>query len=203
MEQAKKKILIYGGAFSPPHLGHASAVSLALRSFPCDEIWVMPSADRRDKKITAGAEDRKRMLEIMIHELFPRPATPVTVSTLEIDRPKPTTTYETLMELNGQFPGSEFYFLIGADVVGDIESKWFNGKEIYRLANFVVMDCRGVPVPSGLPDNFIHLPGRKGLTGDISSTMIRNMLGERKNPDHCLTPGVAAYIREMKLYQPK
>ncbi|MDP1719354.1 MAG: nicotinate (nicotinamide) nucleotide adenylyltransferase [bacterium] len=203
MEQIKKKILIYGGAFSPPHLGHASAIGLALRSFHCDEIWIMPSADRRDKKITADSANRKQMLEIMIRELFPQPPVPLIISSRELDRPRMTTTYETLMELEEKFPDTEFYFLIGADVLVDIESKWFNGKEIYRLANFVVMDCRGIAVPSDLPANFIYLRNREASTSGLSSTTIRNLLLEHKNLDACLTPGVAAYIRQQKLYQPR
>lgn len=203
MEKVNNKILIYGGSFSPPHLGHASAIELALRSFPCDEIWVMPSADRRDKKITADAIHRKKMLEIMVHELFPRPTVPLIVSSREITRPKLTTTYETLTELNEQFPVASFYFLIGTDVVGDIESRWYNGKEIYRIANFVVMDCRGIEAPANLPANFIYLRNRDAATSGISSTAIRDLLSEQKDAGVYLTPGVAEYIKTNRLYQPK
>ena len=75
-----KKIALYGGAFSPPHLGHASVIEAILRLFPCDEIWVMPSADRHDKIVSASGEHRIKMLELMITELFPEYILPILLS---------------------------------------------------------------------------------------------------------------------------
>ena len=64
-----KKIVIYGGAFNPPHIGHAIAIENVLRLFPCDEIWVMPTADRHDKKIKVDGVHRVQMLNLMVQEI--------------------------------------------------------------------------------------------------------------------------------------
>ena len=80
VQASSPRVALYGGAFSPPHLGHASLIEAILRLFPCDEIWVMPSADRHDKKISAPGKSRIEMLEILIQELFPNSKIPILIS---------------------------------------------------------------------------------------------------------------------------
>ncbi len=36
-----KKILFYPITFNPPHLGHASAVKVAVSKINFDEVWIM------------------------------------------------------------------------------------------------------------------------------------------------------------------
>ncbi|MEK7191899.1 MAG: nicotinate-nucleotide adenylyltransferase [Patescibacteria group bacterium] len=195
-----KKIVIYGGAFSPPHIGHASSVEIVTRLFPCDEIWIMPSADRHDKKITASASHRLKMLKILIKEFFPNPKIPVKLSTLEIDRPKLTTTYETKLELEKKYPGAEFWFLIGSDLLLDIENKWVNGKDLYQSANFLAIKKSDAPLPDILPPKF-RLLEKEVFWIDISSTFIRNLLGKGYSGLPYISPGVAEYVRKNGLYQ--
>ncbi|MBI3633436.1 MAG: adenylyltransferase/cytidyltransferase family protein [Candidatus Vogelbacteria bacterium] len=98
-KKAEKKVVIYGGAFNPPHIGHAAAIENIIRLFPCDEVWVMPSADRHDKAISVNGEHRLKMLQIMIDKVFPDSEIPIIVSDMEIKRGVSTTTYET-QEIN-------------------------------------------------------------------------------------------------------
>src|SRR3989344_3593256 len=95
----RKKIVIYGGSFNPPHIGHAIAIEAVLRNFKCDEIWVMPSAERKDKHIGTPGKHRIKMLEMLIGEYFRTSKIPVKISDLEIKRPGLTTTYDTKTEL--------------------------------------------------------------------------------------------------------
>ncbi len=74
LENTKRKVVVYGGAFSPPHIGHAIAIESMMRLFPCDEIWMMPTSDRFDKKMSAPAENRVAMLELWIKEYFDNPS---------------------------------------------------------------------------------------------------------------------------------
>ncbi len=202
MEQTKKKILIYGGSFSPPHVGHASSVETVARLFPCDEIWIMPSADRRDKAITASAEHRLVMLQIMISELLSGVKVPIRLSRMEVDRPKLTTTYDTMRELAKDYPDHEFNFLVGPDVLAEIRDKWMNGQEVYRLAHWVVIARPNVRLPVGLPQNFTYIDQADSWIS-ISSTAIRDLIARGAKTAPYTGAGVAGYIEANGLYQPK
>lgn len=101
-------------------IGHASVIEAVLRLFPCDEIWVMPSADRHDKVISAPAEHRIKMLKIMTEDYFSDSKIPIKISRLEVDRNKPTTTFDTMNELKSKYPDFEFHFVVDLDQLGQI-----------------------------------------------------------------------------------
>ena len=194
-----KKIALFGGAFSPPHLGHASVIEAILASFPCDEIWIMPSADRHDKKISAAGEQRKEMLEIMISDLFANPEVPIVVSDLELKRNKPTTTYETKLELEEKYTDCRFYFVLSSENLGDIEKKWINGEKLYKEMNFVAIKNPNIPLPEKLPDHITILENAARL--DISSTLVRDLIKNGFSGLPYLTKGVAEYIAKNHLYK--
>jgi nicotinic acid mononucleotide adenylyltransferase len=58
----KRKILLFGGSFSPPTLAHEAIIAACLDMKDFDEVWVMPSGDRADKVIAIQDEDRLKML---------------------------------------------------------------------------------------------------------------------------------------------
>ena len=194
------KIVIFGGAFNPPHVGHAIAVENVLRLFSCDEIWIMPTADRHDKKIPTSGKDRIAMLDVMVKELFPYTKIPIKTSAMELERPGLTTTYETKQELEKLYPGSEFYFLVGSDILGDIETKWQNGKELFNSAKFLAIQKASIPLPENPPKHVILLD-KQAIRDDISSTFVRGLLSQGHSGIPYLSRGVADYIRQAKLYR--
>ena len=195
-----KKVVVYGGAFSPPHLGHAAIIENVLRYFPCNEIWVMPSADRYDKKITASADHRLQMLAIIIQELFPNPIVPIKISSLEIEQKNPATTYRTKLLLEKLYPENQFYFLVGSDIFPDIEKSWTDGKELFATANFLVVKRPGF----NLPETVLNVHVLKSANSlNISSTTIRNLIQNGHTTLPHLSQGVALYIKEKNLYNSK
>lgn len=195
-----KKIVIFGGAFNPPHIGHGLMIENTIRLFECDGIWVMPSADRLDKKIEVNAEHRFKMAKIMIKETFPKPAIPIFISDLEIKRKRPTTTYDTIMELDKKYPKHKFCFLIGSDSLNDIKSKWVKGKILWRKLNFVVTPRINFKIPQNLPPHCEILTDKiNGL--DISSTFLRGIINQGYSGMPYITKGVAEYILKHKLYK--
>ncbi len=61
-----KKILFYPGTFNPPHLGHASAVLVALKNVAFDEVWILPSGKRVDREILTSVEDRRNLSTLFV-----------------------------------------------------------------------------------------------------------------------------------------
>ena len=196
-----KKILIYGGSFSPPHVGHAITIETALRNFPCDELWLLPSPDRYDKKMTATAEERCQMLELIIQEAFNDSRIPITISQFELENGEFHSTYATYQKLQRSYPAYDFGFLFGTDVIADLMTHWRDGAKLATEAEIVAYPvARGNPLPDKLPAHF-NLLDQAVVTTTISSTFIRNLLatGHSGLPNH--TPAVAQYIREHSLYK--
>ena len=195
----KRKIVIYGGSFNPPHIGHATNVETILRLFKCDEIWVMPSANRTDKLNLAPSEHRFRMLKIMANELFPKSRLPIKISRMEIKRPKLTETLETYRELIREYPDAYFYFLLGSDLLSDIEEKWVNGKEIYNTLHFLIILKPGTPLPHKLPKHLTTLRNEL-IWPTLSSTLVRGLIKKGHTPLPYVTRKVADYIKKHRLY---
>lgn len=196
-----KKIVIYGGAFNPPHVGHAAAIENVIRLFSCDEIWVMPSADRHDKAMSVIGDDRLAMLQMMVDEVFPSSGVPIIVSDFEVRSLGLTTTLETKERLEKLYPTYDFYFQVGTDIVGDIKDKWFKGHELYESAKFVVLRRSDGPLPKDLPKKSVLLIDKQVPVIDVSSTFIRRLLARGYSGMPYITRSVAEYIKENKLYK--
>lgn len=192
-----KRVAIYGGSFSPPHLGHASVIEALLRLFPCDEIWVMPSADRHDKTITASGEHRINMLQLMIHELFPDPK--IKISDFELKLGRQTVTYETLKLLKEGHPGYEFHFALSSENLNMIRDGWKYGKEIWAEASFVATKNPFESLPKTLPPHITILDDIAWLK--LSSTFVRKLIGQGYSGTPYITKGVSGYIKENNLYK--
>jgi nicotinate-nucleotide adenylyltransferase len=197
-----KKIAVFGGSFNPPHLGHAAAIQTLERAGAYDEIWVMPSGDRHDKQFTVSGVHRLEMVRIMCEELFTKSAAPVKISSLELERPSLTTTYETMQALEKLYPSDEFYFVVGSDVVGNIKDKWVNGEQLYVSARFILIDrLLRAPDASAIPPHTTVLFNvAPDAVRSISSTAIRMAIQEKSEWAPLVTPGVAEYIQRHRLY---
>ena len=160
----------------------------------------MPSADRRDKNISVSGEHRLKMVQLLFQEMFPNPKIPIQFSRMELDRPVPTTTFDTYQELKIQYPNKEFYFLIGGDIVGDIETKWDHGQDLVRLVNFLVFNRLGYDYPANLSANFLCLD-KKVRGPDISSTFIRDLITKGQSTLPYTAATVAKYIGKLGLYK--
>jgi nicotinate-nucleotide adenylyltransferase len=197
-----KKIAVYGGSFSPPHIGHASVIEAVVRLFPCDELWVMPSADRADKLMSAGNEHRFQMTERMVRELFEQSRIPVIVSRYELDRPKHTLTYDTLKELEAKHPDCEFHFIISSELLHDMTRTWEKGLELFEEGRFAIVQRPGTMMSDRLPPHSEVIDNAFAWI-DVSSTFIRKLISSGLTGTPYLTPQVAAYIREQKLFKDK
>ena len=195
-----KKIVIYGGSFNPPHVGHAIAIEAVLRNFKCDEIWMMPSSERLDKHIGISGKHRVSMLKIMLREYFLHPKIKIQISDLELKRLKLTTTYDTLNELKKLYPRDKFYFLIGSELLWDIRYDWVKGNELWNNANFLAIRKPETKVPDKLPPN-IKLVDKDIVWVNISSTIIRNFIKKGYSGIPYLLPKIASYIKKNGLFK--
>jgi nicotinate-nucleotide adenylyltransferase len=194
----RKRLGIMGGTFDPIHHGHLVAASEVQHWFDLDEVVFVPTGQpwqKSDKEVTA-AEDRY-LMTVIATASNPR----FSVSRVDIDRPGPTYTIDTLRDLRSiRGDDWDFYFITGADALQQILS-WRDHDEVFDLAHFVGCTRPGhVLSAEGLPEDRVTLVEVPALA--ISSTECR----ERANigePIWYLVPdGIVQYITKKRLYAP-
>lgn len=127
------RLLIYGGTFNPPHLGHADALSCAAEALGADRSLVVPAGIPPHKALAEGsptAEERLRLCELA----FPD----ADVTPMELRREGKSYTVDTLREISRENPGAELYFLVGTDMLLYME-QWHEFREIFSLCTLAAL----------------------------------------------------------------
>ena len=191
-----RQIGVMGGTFDPIHHGHLVAASEVAHIFALDEVIFVPTGQpyQKDSRQVSPAEDRY-LMTVIATASNPR----FTVSRVDIDRPGPTYTIDTLHELRAaNKPQDELYFITGADALAEILT-WHDVDELFTLAHFVGCTRPGHRLSgAGLPDDKVSLVEIPALA--ISSTECRART-EAGEPVWYLVPdGVVQYIAKRKLY---
>jgi nicotinate-nucleotide adenylyltransferase len=192
-----------GGTFDPIHHGHLVAASEVADKFDLDEVVFVPTGQpwqKRDHFVTA-AEDRY-LMTVIATAANPR----FSVSRVDIDRGGPTYTKDTLRDLAALNPGTELYFITGADALASILS-WQNWEDMFSLARFVGVSRPGYELDGQhiaaamkeLPPEALSLIEVPALA--ISSTDCRRR-AEHGRPIWYLVPdGVVQYVSKRNLYR--
>jgi nicotinate-nucleotide adenylyltransferase len=190
----RPRIGVMGGTFDPIHHGHLAAASEVQRSFDLDEVIFVPTGQPYQKSGVSQAEHRYLMTAIATAS-NPR----FTVSRVDIDRPGPTYTIDTLRDLRKQRPEADLFFISGADAVAQILD-WKDQDELWELAHFVAVSRPGHALSiRGLPEQGVSSLEVPALA--ISSTDCRARVG-RDFPVWYLVPdGVVQYISKHHLYR--
>jgi nicotinate-nucleotide adenylyltransferase len=190
----RPRIGVMGGTFDPIHHGHLAAASEVQRSFDLDEVVFVPTGEPYMKSAVSQAEHRYLMTAIATAS-NPR----FTVSRVDIDRPGPTYTIDTLRDLRKQRPDADLFFISGADAVAQILD-WKDNEELWSLAHFVAVSRPGHALSiRGLPEQGVSSLEVPALA--ISSTDCRARV-DRGFPVWYLVPdGVVQYISKHHLYR--
>nr|MBA3620023.1 nicotinate-nucleotide adenylyltransferase [Acidothermales bacterium] len=142
----------------------------------------------------ADAEDRY-LMAVVATASNPR----FSVSRIDVDRPGPTYTIDTLRDLRAQRGDADFHFITGADALAAMLS-WRNAHDLFELAHFVGVTRPGHHLADpGFPAGGVSLVEIPALT--ISSTDCRDRV-RRGLPVWYLVPdGVVQYISKRRLYR--
>jgi nicotinate-nucleotide adenylyltransferase len=187
-----------GGTFDPVHHGHLSAAQEVAALFHLDEVVFVPTGQpwqKADRRV-AAAEDRY-LMTVVATASNPR----FSVSRIDVDRPGPTYTVDTLRDLRAERgDDAELFFITGADALAQILG-WHDAAELFELAHFVGVSRPGYgPVDlDRFPDGAVTLVEVPALA--ISSSDCRERIG-RGHPVWYLVPdGVVQYIDKRGLYR--
>jgi nicotinate-nucleotide adenylyltransferase len=195
-----RRIGVMGGTFDPIHHGHLVAASEVAYNFDLDEVVFVPTGQpyqkqqQRERREVSPAEDRY-LMTVIATASNPR----FSVSRVDIDRPGPTYTIDTLKDLRAKAePQDELFFITGADALAEILT-WHDADELFSLAHFVGCTRPGHQLSGeGLPEEKVSLVEIPALA--ISSTECRARVQDGEPVWYLVPDGVVQYIAKRGLY---
>ena len=190
-----------GGTFDPIHHGHLVAASEVQAWFDLDEVVFVPTGDpwqkseRPDGPVSPA--EHRYLMTVIATAANPR----FNVSRVDIDREGPTYTIDTLRDLQARLPGTELYFITGADALTEIFT-WREPQELFALATFVGCTRPGYDMDAatlaGIPTDRVTIVEIPALAISSSDVRQRKRRGE---PVWYLVPdGVVQYVAKHDLY---
>jgi nicotinate-nucleotide adenylyltransferase len=195
MSNERRRIGVMGGTFDPVHNGHLVAASEVAHRFALQEVIFVPTGEpyQKENRRVSPPEDRY-LMTVIATASNPR----FSVSRVDIDRPGPTYTIDTLKDLHKGDPDADLYFITGADALAKMMT-WHDADELFSLAHFVGCTRPGHRLTgAGLPDGKVSLVEIPALAISSSECRARVAAGE---PVWYLVPdGVVQYIAKRGLY---
>lgn len=187
-----KKVGILGGTFNPPHIGHLIIANEVLDALELDEVRFMPNhvPPHKEKSEEVTDLDRLSMLKHAVagHSCF-------YIEDIEIERKGTSYTYDTIKQLKELEPDSEFYFIIGADMIEYLPN-WHRIDELVGMVHFVGVKRPGYNEETEYPITMVQVPQMF-----ISSSLIRRKLRTGKTVKYLLADSVVEYIKGNGLYE--
>jgi nicotinate-nucleotide adenylyltransferase len=197
------KIGVMGGTFDPIHIGHFKVAEEVTARLNLSEIIFVPAGQpwlKADSPVSP-AEHRVEMVRLA---LAGKPS--FKLSTMEIDRPGPTYTVDTIDELKRQLGSEdELFFILGWDDLNQLP-QWHDPSRLIKLCRLVAVPRVDYPSPDlesldavipGLSQRVILLDSPRI---DINASEIRRWVGQGLSIHHLVPESVERYIKQHKLY---
>lgn len=185
------KVALFGTSADPPTIAHQEIISWLTLQFDCVAVW---AADNPFKTHGASLEQRSQMLELSIAEIDSAIGKHAHVYR-ELSSQR---TLETVITARSIWRDSEFMLTIGADLITQLPD-WYRVNELLAQVKLLIVPRTGNQIATKdlqiLTDLGAKIEISSLSTPPISSTAIRtshSIVG--------LTPRVAAYIQQHKLY---
>jgi len=220
------RIGLFGGTFNPIHRGHLWAASEVIKRFNLDRIFLIPAAlpPHKTPGPVAKADDRLEMINLAIADLAG-----LTVSDVELNRPGPSYTIDTIRHFKHTLAkDAQIYLIMGLDAFLELHT-WKSHQDLLEQIAFIVMARPAEDYPdarqgwrileaylkSTLSADYqfdseqvcYRLEGKQPVhicdiqAMDISSTKIREKVKRKQSIENLVTPEVADYIRLKGLYK--
>lgn len=190
---------VLGGSFDPVHNGHLNLADSILKIKKLAGVLFIPAFRHPLKKPAASAAYnlRVKMLNLALagHKNL-------RLCEIEKDNDLSGYTFDLLPALKKRFPKAQFHFIIGSDLVPQL-NKWYRANELLKECSFLVgarpgTKLQDIKKPAGAKMEFVEI---KEL--DISASNIRGRIkngADKTDLSQLVTAEVAKYIFEMDLY---
>ena len=199
-----RHIGLFGGTFSPIHLGHINLALELKEKKALDEVWFIPShlSPFRMRETLQSSDHRLKMIELAIE-----PIPDFKICLEELNRPPPSYTIDTVKALIPAHPDCIFSLLCSQDTLLRFP-EWKEPLELIRLVPLWIGSRNYAELIKHLPSweisDEISAAIRKGVVLtrqlEISSTDIRDRLKKKLYCGHLLPSKVLDYIYAHHLY---
>ena len=198
------RIGIYGGTFSPVHIGHVQAAKAFMEQMWLDVLFIIPTGVTPHKEMDNGASDADRL---QMCKLAFEGIDGVIVSDVEMIRGGKSYTVDTLrmFSVNSE---DRLFLLCGTDMMLTLDT-WREPEEIFRLCYpvYIRRECDS-SLDKKIIDKIAQYKQKYGrnvvkLTVepiDISSSEIREGIKNGEDISGVLPCSVYEYIKEKGLY---
>lgn len=197
-----QKIAIFGGSFNPIHNGHINLCMQCQTQMGFDKILLIPTniPPHKTSKELASNNDRLTMLRLAVSNdpLFE-------ISDIEFRLSGVSYTYNTILALEKEYKNSEFYLIIGSDML-EMFHKWYCYRELLEKVTLVVgarkknefLTLQKIKEEAFSSSEKIQILNISVV--DVSSTQLRQAIKNGDNPKDYLNQQVYDYIKAKNLY---
>lgn len=198
-----QRIGILGGTFDPPHIGHLILAEYTREALPLDHVLFVPVGAHpiKGNEVRNSVDHRLNMLKIAI-EGNPD----FSISTVDIDRPGPHYSADTVQIIQSQYPEAQLYFVMGGDNLRDLPN-WARAEDLYHSCRLAVMKRADEDIsPDMHADIFPDLESRVDIVDApllgiwLSSTHVVERLNYGQSVRYLVPDRVLAYIKEHDVY---
>jgi nicotinate-nucleotide adenylyltransferase len=189
--------------FNPPHLAHLQLAHAALEQCHLERVLLVPARLAPHKPSgegDPGAEHRSSMCR-----LASCGDERIETSELELERPGPSYTVDTLRFIHAADPDVELMLILGADIAQTLP-QWREPREILALCDLAVAERD--EVHRGAVERAIHGVERHAhieflamAPVGVSSSIVRSRVAAGEPIEGLVGSAVAGYIEEHGLYR--
>ena len=191
------KIGLYFGTFNPIHVGHLIIANHLAENSDLDQVWmvVTPHNPHKEKNTLLNDYNRLHLVNLATED-YPK----IKSSDIEFKLTQPNYTVTTLAHLKDKFPQHDFSLIMGEDNLKSLH-KWKNYD--YILENHDIFVYPRISNEEGNLEikNHPRIHKIDAPIVEISSTLIREGIKNKKNIRPLLPEKVWKYVDDNNLYK--
>ncbi|TGL57505.1 nicotinate-nicotinamide nucleotide adenylyltransferase [Leptospira ognonensis] len=169
-------IIVYGGSFDPPHLGHFNIVKQLRETFPSAfKIFIFPnriSPFKEEKSLSS--QEILKLCQLTFQELLNEQ---IEIRNSELLRPTASYTFNTVEVLKDEYPEESIHLCIGEDSLSGLQ-EWHRFLDLdFILEGYIILRRKTIsPLPIKFPNLVLE---NKSIVlsnelWDVSSSRLRN-----------------------------
>lgn len=191
----RQSIGLFFGSFNPIHIGHLIIANHMLNEGNVDEIWfvVSPQNPLKERKTLLSDHHRLEMVNMAIEDNDRMRSCDV-----EFKMPIPSYTIDTLAVLFDKYPNKDFQLIMGSDNLVNLH-KWKSYKSILETTKILVYPRPEAPVSNIDTHSAVTITNAPHI--ELSSSLIRQLIKDKKSIKYMVPPSVEQYIQNMHFYE--
>ncbi|MFC1754283.1 nicotinate (nicotinamide) nucleotide adenylyltransferase [Thermoproteota archaeon] len=200
----------FGGTFDPFHNGHLSVIKSVTTISDVSEVIIIPNNVPPHKaQARASAQERLEMLELAVSRLNrENPEITYSISSLELNRPGPSYTIDTVKSFAQTYPDAELLYIIGSDSYFQFHT-WKSYMEIPAYVTLIIVGREAFSEKEAelyYKQYLCKFPFSRfrflyTVSSNISSTVIRKLINKHQDISSMVPKDIWEYIQKKGLYK--